>query len=51
MLDLSFGVNWYLNATSAIKLNYINSRVEDHGNVNIIVLRYSFRPLPIPGWR
>jgi len=51
MLNLSFGVNWYLSPTSAVKLNYINSDVDDQGRVNIVVLRYQFRPLPIPGWR
>lgn len=51
MLDLSFGVNWYLSPTSAIKLNFINSSVEDQGRANIVILRYQFRPLPIPGWR
>lgn len=51
MLNLSFGVNWYLSATSAIKMNYINSRVDGQGRVNVVTLRYQFRPLPIPGWR
>ena len=51
MTDISFGVNWYLSSTSAVKLNYINSNVKDMGRANIIVLRYQFRPLPVPGWR
>jgi len=51
MVDLSFGVNWYLSATSAVKLNYIHSVVKDHGHANIVLLRYQFRPLPVPGWR
>jgi phosphate-selective porin OprO/OprP len=51
MVDVSFGVNWYLSATSAVKFNYIHSTVKDHGHANIVLLRYQFRPLPVPGWR
>ena len=51
MVDLSFGVNWYLSLTSAVKLNYIHSDAKDHGRANVIVLRYQFRPLPVPGWK
>ncbi len=51
MVDFSFGVNWYLSATSAVKFNYINSNVKDRGRANILALRYQFRPLPVPGWR
>jgi phosphate-selective porin OprO/OprP len=51
MTNVSFGVNWYLNATSAMKLSYIHTNVEDRGRGNIFVLRYQFRPLPVPGWR
>ncbi len=51
MVDVSFGVNWYLSATSAVKFNYINSNVKDRGRANIFLLRYQFRPLPVPGWK
>ena len=51
MVDYSFGVNWYLSGTSAVKLNYIHSVIKDHGHANIVLLRYQFRPLPVPGWR
>ncbi len=51
MVDYSFGVNWYLSGTSAVKFNYIHSVVKDNGHANIFVLRYQFRPLPVPGWR
>jgi phosphate-selective porin OprO/OprP len=51
MTDFSFGVNWYLSSTSAVKLNYIHSTVKDRGHANILILRYQFRPLPVPGWR
>ena len=51
MVDYSFGVNWYISGTSAVKLNYIHSVVEDRGHANIVLLRYQFRPLPVPGWR
>ena len=51
MVDYSFGVNWYLSGTSAVKFNYIHSNVKDRGHANIFVLRYQFRPLPVPGWR
>ena len=51
MVDVSFGVNWYLSSTSALKFNYINSNVQDRGRANIFSMRYQFRPLPVPGWR
>jgi phosphate-selective porin OprO/OprP len=51
MTDLGLGVNWYLSTTSAVKFNYIYSDVKDVGHANIFVLRYQFRPLPVPGWR
>ncbi len=51
MIDISFGVNWYLSSTSALKFNFINSNVQDKGRANILSLRYQFRPLPVPGWR
>jgi phosphate-selective porin OprO/OprP len=51
MTNFSAGLNWYLSATSIVKLNYINSSVEDRGRANIFLLRYQYRPLPIPGWR
>lgn len=51
LVDYSFGVNWYLNATSAVKFNYIYSDVKDSGHANVFILRYQFRPVPVPGWR
>jgi phosphate-selective porin OprO/OprP len=51
MTNLSVGLNWYLDPTSTVKLNYINSSVRDRGRANILLLRYQFRPLPVPGWR
>jgi phosphate-selective porin OprO/OprP len=51
MINLTFGVNWYLTQTSAIRFNYIRSDVKDRGRANILLLRYQFRPLPVPGWR
>jgi phosphate-selective porin OprO/OprP len=51
MVNLSLGVNWYLSATSAVKFNYIHSDVKEVGRANILVLRYQFRPLPVPGWK
>lgn len=51
MRNLSVGLNWYLSPTSIVKLNYIRSDVEDRGRANIVLLRYQFRPLPVPGWR
>jgi phosphate-selective porin OprO/OprP len=51
MTNLTFGANWYLTATSAVRFNYIYSDVKDRGRANIFVLRYQFRPLPVPGWR
>jgi len=51
MTDLSLGVNWYFSQTSLVKFNYIYSDVKDVGHANIFLLRYQFRPLPVPGWR
>ncbi|HSL17472.1 MAG TPA: porin [Methylomirabilota bacterium] len=51
LTNLSLGLNWYWSSTSIVKLNYISSSVEDRGRVNIVLLRYQYRPLPIPGWR
>lgn len=51
LTNLSLGFNWYWSATSIVKLNYISSSVEDRGRVHIVLLRYQYRPLPIPGWR
>ena len=51
LTNVSVGLNWYLSSSSIVKLNYINSSVEDRGRVNIVLLRYQYRPLPIPGWR
>ena len=51
LTNLSLGLNWYWSPTSVVKLNYISSSVEDRGRVNIVLLRYQYRPLPIAGWR
>ena len=51
MIDYSLGVNWYMSPTTAVKFNYIYSDVKDGGHANILVLRFQFRPIPVPGWR
>ncbi len=51
MIDYSFGVNWYMDPTTALKFNYIYSDVKDVGHADILVLRFQFRPIPVPGWR
>jgi phosphate-selective porin len=44
MVDLSLGVNWYIDATSKLMFNYIRSRVNDEGKANIFLLRFQYRP-------
>ena len=44
MLDLTAGVNWYLNPMTRIMLNYIHSEVDrrggDVGGANIFAMRF-----------
>lgn len=51
MRNLSVGLNWHLSATSVVKLNWVNSSVTDRGRANIVLLRFQYRPIPLPGWR
>jgi phosphate-selective porin OprO/OprP len=51
MTNVTVGFNWHLSPTSIIKLDGISSSVEDRGRASIFLLRYQYRPMPIPGWR
>jgi phosphate-selective porin OprO/OprP len=42
--NLSAGISWYLNSTSRVMLNYINSKVKDSGTAHIVLLRYQYQP-------
>jgi phosphate-selective porin OprO/OprP len=44
LTDFSASLNWYVNATSRVQLNYIHARPEDRGVANIFLLRVQFQP-------
>jgi len=48
MVNLSLGLNWYIDATSRLMLDYIHSRPDDQGvedRANIVLLRFQYRPM------
>jgi phosphate-selective porin OprO/OprP len=44
LTDFSAALNWYLNATVRVKLNYIHARPKDRGSANIFLLRVQYNP-------
>jgi len=44
LTDFSVALNWYVNATVRVKLNYIYARPRDRGSANIILLRVQYNP-------
>jgi phosphate-selective porin OprO/OprP len=44
LTDFSAALNWYVNATVRVKLNYIYARPTDRGSANIILLRLQYNP-------
>lgn len=42
--DLGAALNWYVNATTRIGLNYIHANTEGRGSANIVVLRLQYNP-------
>ena len=44
MRDFSVGMNWYLNETSRLMVNVIQSKLLDVGRANLLLLRYQFNP-------
>jgi len=44
LTDISASLNWYINATTRIELNYINARPKDQGAANILLLRVQYQP-------
>lgn len=42
--DLGVALNWYVNATARIGLNYIRAEPDDRGSANIFVLRLQYNP-------
>lgn len=44
LTDFSASLNWYLNATARIQLNYVHARPKDRGAANIVLLRVQFQP-------
>ena len=44
LTDFSAALNWYVNATSKIQLNYIHASPKNQGAANIILLRLQYQP-------
>ncbi len=44
LTDFSAALNWYVNATVRVKLNYIYARPKDRGAANITLLRVQYNP-------
>jgi len=44
LTDVSGALNWYLNPTTRIQLNYIHASPEGRGAANIFVLRFQYIP-------
>ena len=44
LTDFSASLNWYLNATTSFRLNYIYASPQNQGSANIFLLRVQYRP-------
>jgi phosphate-selective porin OprO/OprP len=44
LADISAALNWYINATTRIELNYIHARPKDQGAANILLFRVQYQP-------
>ena len=44
LTDISASLNWYINATTRIELNYINASPKNQGSANILLLRVQYQP-------
>ena len=44
LVDVSAALNWYLNATTRVQLNYIYASPKNQGAANIFLLRLQYRP-------
>ncbi len=44
LLDFGAALNWYVNATTRVGLNYIYAQPKDRGSANIVVLRLQYNP-------
>jgi phosphate-selective porin OprO/OprP len=44
LIDISAALNWYLNATTRVQLNYIYASPKDRGAANILLLRVQYQP-------
>jgi phosphate-selective porin OprO/OprP len=42
--DFSAALNWYLNPTTSVRLNYIYASPKNQGSANIFILRFQYRP-------
>jgi phosphate-selective porin OprO/OprP len=44
LTDISAALNWYLNATTRVQLNYIHAIPKNQGAANIFLLRVQYQP-------
>ena len=44
LADFSASLNWYLNATVRVALNYVYAQPRDRGSANILILRVQYNP-------
>ncbi len=44
LTDFTAALNWYLNPTTCVELNYIYASPKNQGAANILLLRFQYRP-------
>ncbi len=44
LTDISAGLNWYLNPTTRVELNYVHAAPKDRGSADIFLLRVQYQP-------
>ena len=44
LVDVSGALNWYINATTRVELNYIHASPKNQGAANIFLLRVQYQP-------
>jgi len=44
LADVSGSLNWYINATTRVELNYIYASPKNQGSANIFLLRVQYQP-------
>jgi len=44
LTDISASLNWYVNGTTRVELNYVLANPKDRGSANIFLMRLQFQP-------